>query len=336
MHTPLETQFGRISTSTFEPSLGLSNAHLQTILPKYFLLSPRFEYVNERITTPDHDFIDLAWAMPAIAKNARGLAILFHGLEGSSDSHYIKHLIESLLAANIGSVVMHFRGCSTEPNLTPKAYHSGATYDPEFIVPLVKNRYPHLPLFGVGFSLGGNMLMKLMANCNELPMEASVCISAPLNLAASSASINHGFSNVYQRHLMKSMKSNLLAKMKVVDMSKSLEVSTEQISKMQTFLEFDNHITAALHGFRNAQDYYERCSALPDLPKIKKPTLIIHAQDDPFMDSRVIPTPCLINENVAYELSPHGGHVGFLNTLVGKERLWLPTRITNFISELLL
>ena len=335
MHRHVDTQFGHISISSFEPSRGLSNAHLQTIMPKYFLPSPRFEYVNERIITPDQDFVDLAWAMPASAKQTAGLAILFHGLEGSSQSHYIKHLVESLRAENIGSVVMHFRGCSTEPNLTPKAYHSGATYDPEFIVPIVKSRYPHLPLFGVGFSLGGNMLMKLMANCNYLPIEASVCVSAPLNLAASSASINHGFSNVYQRHLMKSMKRNLLAKMKVVDMSKCLKVSEEQISKMQTFLEFDNHITAILHGFKNAQDYYEKCSALPDLPNIKKPTLIIHAQDDPFMDKRVIPAPSLINKNIAYELSLHGGHVGFLNTLFGKQRLWLPNRITSFISEFL-
>lgn len=333
MNSDFDTKFGQINTSTFTPSLGLSNAHLQTILPKYFLPSPSFEYVNERVVTPDKDFIDLAWAMPVNKQEIRAVAVLFHGLEGSSESHYIKHLVESLLYANIGSVVMHFRGCSTEPNLTPKAYHSGATYDPEFIVPLVKNRYPHLPLFGVGFSLGGNMLMKLMANCHDLPIEASVCISAPLNLAASSASINHGFSNVYQRHLMKSMKRNLLAKMKVVDMSKSLKVSVAQISKMQTFLEFDDHITAVLHGFKDAQDYYQKCSALPDLPSIQKPTLIIHAQDDPFMDKRVIPTPSLINKNVAYELSLHGGHVGFLHALYGNQQLWLPSRITHFINE---
>lgn len=333
MNRDLGTKFGHISTSTFQPSIGLTNAHLQTILPKYFLSSPSFEYLYERVVTPDQDFVDLAWAMPETKREIKAIAVLFHGLEGSAESHYIKHLVESLLDANIGSVVMHFRGCSTEPNLMPKAYHSGATYDPEFIVPFVKNRYPHLPLFGVGFSLGGNMLMKLMANCHDLPIEASVCISAPLNLAASSASINHGFSNVYQRHLMKSMKRNLLAKMKVVDMSKSLKVSVEQISKMRTFLEFDDHITAVLHGFKDARDYYQKCSALLDLPNIKKPTLIIHAQDDPFMDKQVIPTPSLINENVAYELSLHGGHVGFINALFGSQQLWLPSRITSFINE---
>lgn len=335
MNSRFETQFGRISDAKFTPKSGLKNAHLQTILPKFFLPTPSFEYVNERVITPDNDFIDLAWAMPSKKDKTRGIVILFHGLEGSSQSHYIKHLINHLLAENLGCVVMHFRGCSGEPNLTPKAYHSGATYDPEFIIPLVKSRFTNLPLFGVGFSLGGNMLMKLMANHSYLPLEGSVCVSAPLNLAASSASISQGFSNVYQKHLMKSMKRNLLAKMKVVDMSSNLNVNAEQISKMQTFLEFDNHITAVLHGFKDAQDYYYKCSALSDLPFINKPTLIIHAQDDPFMDRQVIPTSSLINQSVAYELSLYGGHVGFLNALAGNQKLWLPTRITNFINEIL-
>lgn len=335
MNRPFETQFGRIADANFSPSSWLKNAHLQTILPKFFLPMPSFDYVKERVITPDDDFVDLAWAMPTKKEKARGIVILFHGLEGSSESHYIKHLIETLLAENFGSVVMHFRGCSGEPNLKSKAYHSGATFDPEFVVPLVKSRYSNLPLFCVGFSLGGNMLMKLMANRTDLPIDASVCVSAPLNLSASSASINQGFSNVYQRHLMKSMKKNLLAKMEVVDMSNSLNVSAEQISKMQTFLEFDDHITAVLHGFKNAQDYYHSASALLDLPIINKPTLIIHAKDDPFMDKRVIPTPSLINQHVAYELSPYGGHVGFLNTFLGNQKLWLPRRITNFINEIL-
>jgi hypothetical protein len=335
MNSALQTQFGRIAQANFAPTYWLKNPHLQTILPKYFLPTPTVKYVNERVITPDNDFVDLAWAMPPKNSKIRGIVILFHGLEGSSESHYIKHLVEVLLAENIGSVVMHFRGCSGEPNLTLKGYHSGATFDPEFIVPLVKRRYSSLPLFAVGFSLGGNMLMKLMANRSDLPIEASVCVSAPLNLAASSASISQGFSAVYQRHLMKSMKKNLLAKMALVDMSHTLKVSPREISELQTFLEFDDHITSVLHGFENAGDYYHKCSALLDLPSINKPTLIIHAQDDPFMDKRVIPSPNLINKHVAYELSQHGGHVGYLNALSGNQTLWLPERITRFLIEIL-
>jgi len=331
----VKTKFGRISAANFKPKPWLQNAHVQTVLPKMLVRSPQVNYINERIKTPDSDFIDLAWAMPHKSVNVRGIAILFHGLEGSSQSHYIKHVIFELNAIGLGCVVMHFRGCSGEPNLTPIAYHSGATFDAQFLVPIIKARYADKPLFAVGFSLGGNMLMKLMAHHAYLPIKASICVSAPLNLAASSAAIQVGFSRVYQWHLMKSMKRNLLTKMQTVDMTASLKVSSADIAKMTTFFEFDEHITSVLHGFRDANDYYEKCSALHDLVLIDKPTLILHAKDDPFMDDRVIPGPPLINKHVAYELSEFGGHVGFLESLSARSKLWLPQRITHFLSEFL-
>jgi predicted alpha/beta-fold hydrolase len=154
-----------------------------------------------------------------------------------------------------------------------------------------------------------------------------------LDLAASAHYIQHGFSQVYQSHLMKSMKRNLLHKMQMVDMSQSLHVSIQEIAAMKTFVEFDDHITAILHGFTDAKDYYQQCSALGDLPLIKKPTLILHAQDDPFMDDKVIPSAALINQHVAYELSAHGGHVGFLISLTGPNNCWLAQRIPQFLSE---
>ncbi|MFT6268150.1 MAG: putative alpha/beta-fold hydrolase [Alphaproteobacteria bacterium] len=330
-----KTKFGSITVAGFEPKPWLKNTHLQTILPKFLLSAPEVQFVNERIITPDHDFVDLAWAMPDKNTDLKGIVILFHGLEGSSQSHYIKHLVSALTDVGLGSVVMHFRGCSGEPNLTSIAYHSGATYDAEFIVPIVKARYKDVPLFAVGYSLGGNMLMKLMAHHTNLPIEASVCVSAPLNLAASSSAIQIGFSRTYQWHLMKSMKGNLLHKMQMVDMSTSLKVSATDIANMTTFVQFDEHVTSVLHGFDDASDYYQKCSALHDLALIEKPTLILHAKDDPFMDEQVVPDLSLINENIAYELSAYGGHVGFLKSLSGKNKLWLPQRITNFLSEFL-
>ena len=335
MDKMVKTKFGSITVANFEPKSWLKNTHLQTILPKFLLSAPQIQFVNERIMTPDQDFIDLAWAMPHKQADLTGIVILFHGLEGSSQSHYIKHLVSGLKEIGLGSVVMHFRGCSGEPNLTPIAYHSGATFDAEFIVPIVKARYKDVPLFAVGFSLGGNMLMKLMAHHPSLPLEASVCVSAPLNLAASSSAIQVGFSRAYQWHLMKSMKGNLLQKMQMVDMSTSLKVSAADIENMTTFVQFDAHITSVLHGFDDANDYYQKCSALHDLVLIQKPTLILHAKDDPFMDERVVPDVSLINQHIAYELSAYGGHVGFLKSLSGKNKLWLPQRITNFLSEFL-
>ena len=323
--------YGKISESSFKPAALFSNPHLQTILPKFLLAAPQIKGIQERVATPDHDFIDLTWFMPT---NCHAYIVLFHGLEGSANSHYIQHLVAKLNAEQVGAVVMHFRGCSGEPNLCSRAYHSGATFDPLFVIPLIKERYKKLPLFAAGFSLGGNMLMKLMASHAELPVIASVCVSAPFDLAASSETINDGFSRAYQWHLMKSMKANLLAKMLRVDMSK-LNLSVQQIQQMKTFREFDDKITAVLHGFQGADDYYSRCSALPDLRFISTPTLIIHAKDDPFMDERVIPLPSMLSKNIAYELSEHGGHVGFMQSLTGQSKLWLPERITHFIREFL-
>lgn len=328
-----ETRYGQIAPAKFTPSDWLKNPHLQTILPKFVIAEPNISFIHERIATPDADFIDLAWSIPDQKVALKGIVILFHGLEGSSRSHYIKHLVSTLNAAGFGSVVMHFRGCAGEPNLTPRAYHSGATFDPEFIVPIVKARYQKLPLFAVGFSLGGNMLMKLMARHAYLPIAASVCVSAPLDLAASSCAMQVGFSKVYQWHLMKSMKANLLRKMQTLDISSYVKVNQADILHMKTFVEFDDHVTSVLHGYKDADDYYRQCSALKDLSRIQKPTLIIHAEDDPFMDKQVIPTPDLINQHVAYELSSYGGHVGFLQSIYGDRKLWLPDRITHFLSE---
>ncbi len=324
------TLFGSSRPSSFVTSTSLSNPHIQTIFPKFFLKYERNQYVRERIKTKDDDFIDLDWKLP---EDMNALVVLFHGLEGSSRSHYIEHLVSTLCAHNIGSVVMHFRGCSGEPNLQPISYHSGATYDPEFIIPLVVARYPSIPTFAVGFSLGGNMLMKLISRCSDIPVKACVSVSAPLDLSASSEAINVGFSRFYQNHLMSSMKANLLKKMDKVDLSDILQISKTQITKLKTFREFDQHITSVLHGFNGADDYYRRCSAIPDLKKISKPTLIIHALDDPFMDKRVIPTDSQLNENIAYEYSARGGHVGFLKALSGQSRLWLPERICAFVLE---
>ena len=326
-----QAQFGHIKQSSFNTRGFLSNSHIQTILPKFFFKAPSLKGINERVTTPDNDFVDLTWFMPLRAK---ACVILFHGLEGSANSHYIQHLSAQLNDCSIGAVVMHFRGCSGEPNLTELAYHSGAVFDPLFIIPIIKQRYPAQPLFAAGFSLGGNMLMKLLAHHKDLPIVAAVCVSAPLDLAASSGSINVGFSRLYQWHLMKSMKANLLSKMQRVSMP-SLRINAEQIKAMTRFREFDDSITAVLHGFSDADDYYTQSSALPDLHLITTPTLVLHAKDDPFMDARVIPKPSMLSSSIAYELSEHGGHVGFMRSLTGQSKLWLPGRITQFFQEFL-
>ncbi len=331
-HQAFETQFGKITEAAFLPSSPFRNAHLQTLYPKLFLNQIEIDYVRERIKTPDDDFVELSWHHVSLPK---GMVIIFHGLEGSDQSHYVKHLVKACAANNLSTVVMHFRGCGSEVNLQPISYHSGATFDPLFIIPMLKKQYPHLPLFATGFSLGGNMLIKLLAEHEDLPIEAAVCVSAPLNLEASSKSINMGFSKVYQWHLMKSMKRNMITKMSKIDMSSHLSITSEDIKALSTFRQFDDHITSKLHGFLDAQDYYKKCSALPLLQSIKFPTLVLHAKDDPFMNADVIPETNKISDHVAYELSQFGGHVGFTQDSLRGHSLWLPHRIISFVEEFL-
>lgn len=326
----MKTQFGKISQSTFQAPWWARNAHIQTIYPKFFLSTPETLFLHERIDTPDGDFLDLALSIP---ENARGIALLFHGLEGSKDSHYIRHLSHQLSQEGIASVVMHFRGCSGEINRTPRAYHSGEITDAQHTLRWLNARYSHLKLFTVGFSLGGNMLLKLLSEQHQFPIVAAVSVSAPLNLAASADAINRGFARAYQAHLLKSMKANLLTKMQMIDMSAHIALNKDQVAQLKSFQGFDQYVTSQLHGFADASDYYQKASALPDLHKIQTPTLVLHAADDPFMDSRVIPSEADLSANIAYELSQQGGHVGFVGGTMRTPKLWLPERITQFISE---
>jgi predicted alpha/beta-fold hydrolase len=328
----MKTQFGKIRQASFTPPWWASNAHAQTIYPKFFLGTPDISFIHQRIDTPDGDFLDLALNIP---ESATAIVLLFHGLEGSKDSHYIRHLSYELAQMGIASVVMHFRGCSGEVNKMPRAYHSGEVTDAQHTINWITQRYSHLKLFTVGFSLGGNMLLKLLSQPHQFPIEAAVSVSAPINLAASADTINRGFARAYQAHLLKSMKTTLLAKMQMMDMSAYLALNEEQIRQLNSFQAFDQHVTSQLHGFADAADYYQRASALPDLHKVNTPTLLLHAADDPFMDSRVIPSEDQLSPTLAYELSQAGGHVGFLGGTLRTPKLWLPQRITQFISEYL-
>jgi len=330
-------KFGAIKLSSFEPAWGLSNGHCQTIYPRYFVKHPDVKTAKERIATTDGDFLDLAWSIPRSKQSPKSVAVIFHGLQGSVDSHYAKHAIHALCEENYIVVLMHFRGCSQAPNMTPRAYHSGEVEDPIMILNHVKQRYPHLPICAVGFSLGGNMLMNLLAeHSDRVSLSTAIAISSPLNLSACARKMDTGFSRVYQAHLIKSMQANLIAKMKNVDMRGALGLNQESIRRLNTFYAFDDEITAPLHGFTGAQDYYQRCSALPKLSKIHTPTLIIHAKDDPFMNHEVVPTREQLSDSVAYEVSEHGGHVGFLSGSIVKPKLWLNQRIVghfNYIIE---
>ncbi|PJG60560.1 hydrolase [Aeromonas cavernicola] len=316
--------------SHFHAPWWVRNPHLQTILPKW-LRKKSAKVVSERFELPDGDFVDLAWSGQVMA-DSRPLVVVFHGLEGSVDSHYATGLFAHLQQTGREAVLMHFRGCSGEPNRHLRAYHSGAIEDAQAVISALNQRFPSKPLLAIGYSLGGNMLVNLLAGDQEVALQGAMVISAPLQLASSAKRVNQGWSKVYQRYLLHSMRRNLLRKM-ARQPEALAHWQPEQIHHITTLRDFDEQVTAPLHGFTSADHYYQTCSGLPMLSQITIPTLILHAADDPFMSHDAIPRADQLSPMVRYELSQHGGHVGFLYGTPWRPRFWLDERISRWIDE---
>ena len=323
---------GSIVKSSFVAPRWARNRHIQTIWPRFIQRRLPLKFTMERIKLDDGDFLDLAWG-PAPRK-LTGLVVMFHGLEGSMHSHYANDMMATLSQGGWQVVMMHFRGCSGEANLTPRAYHSGETGDPAFIINFLQQRYPDTPKAAIGFSLGGNMLLKLLGeHPDSLGLKAAVAVSAPLKLDECATSVNQGFSKVYQKYLLGSMKKNLLKKMQRIDYRDILQISEADVEGIQTFWQFDNLVTAPLHGYADAKDYYEKCSAYYFLKAIHCPTLILHALDDPFMNHLVIPQEQELAHSLTVELSETGGHVGFMQGTPTAPEVWMHQRVLRYFRD---
>jgi predicted alpha/beta-fold hydrolase len=298
------SKFGKVVSSTFQAPGWARNAHVQTIWPRYLIKKPELNIQNERISTPDGDFLDIAWCLPdnVLAQSAKGVVVVFHGLEGSVNSHYARHLINRIKEDGFIVALMHFRGCSHESNMTPRAYHSGETVDP-------------------------------IQTISHVKLCAAVAVSAPLLLAECALRMQRGFSRLYQHYLLNSMKNKLLEKMQCLDIRRALSIDAGKVKALSTFREFDQDVTAKLHGFEDADEYYDHCSAMPMLKNITTNTLVLHSRDDPFMTEAVVPSENQLSNSVAYELSEKGGHVGFLHGTPFRPKLWLQERISEFLEE---
>ncbi|PSW19213.1 hydrolase [Photobacterium sanctipauli] len=316
----------------FEPASGLANAHVQTLLPRFLRRNPLFEPLTQRIETPDGDFLDLAWtASPETCTDAQPVMILFHGLEGSFHSPYAHGLLHAAHQQGWLGVMMHFRGCSGEINRQPRSYHSGETQDARYFIEWLRQRLPTQPLFAVGVSLGGNMLVNYLAeHQHDSHLTAAQVISPPLDLASCSSRIQQGFSKVYQQYLLGSMKRNLGKKIQALP--EAMPLKHDQAEKIRTLWQFDEQVTAPLHGFDNADDYYRRCSGLGKLAKVSIPLRVIHAKDDPFMTDAVIPSEPL-PEHIDYDLCHKGGHVGFVSGSWRKPDFWLDRTVPEWFGK---
>ncbi|MGD8172409.1 hydrolase [Vibrio sp. TRT 21S02] len=318
----------------FTAATGLTNPHLQTLAPRFIRKKALFEPVWQTLDTPDGDFLDLAWSedwrTPSVSK--KPLFILFHGLEGCFYSPYANGLMDAFSKQGWLAVMMHFRGCSGKPNKRARAYHSGETEDARQFLQHVQQQFPDNPKVAVGISLGGNMLANYLATYADEPLlNAATIVSAPLDLSACSTRIEQGFSKVYRRYLLGSLKRNALRKHHLL--KGELGISYQHIHRVTRLYDFDDLITAPLHGFKDADDYYQRCSGIHRLKEIRLPTQIIHAKDDPFMTDAVIPK-FVLPENIDYQLYDQGGHVGFVSGSVLKPRFWLEEMLPAYYESL--
>ena len=315
------------------PGSGAVGGNLQTIWPA--LLSRRFEgippsFTRERWTTPDGDFIDVDFQL-APAAEAPWL-VLFHGLEGSSQSHYALAFADWARHRGWAFVVPHFRGCSGELNLAPRAYHSGDYEEVGWVLERLRARSGG-PLAAVGVSMGGNALLRWAEEAGDKAAGTARCVAAvcsPVDLAAGGQAIGRGFNRlVYTRMFLDTMRPKALRKLQqhpgLFDREKMLAA--------RTLYEFDNLFTAPLHGFRDTEDYWARASAKPQLHRIRIPALVLNARNDPFVPAASLPVATEVGPWVTLWQPAHGGHVGFPAGYLPGHLAALPEGVMGWVFE---
>jgi predicted alpha/beta-fold hydrolase len=313
----------------FQPAPWLSNPHLQTVYAALMAPAPRPALRRERWDTPDGDFVDVDFVDgPAGVPWVN----LYHGLEGSSNSPYARMLMDHVRRRGWRGSVFHFRGCSGEPNRLPRAYHSGDTEEIDWSLRRVKALAGTAPLWVAGVSLGGNAFAKWLgeqAGAARAVVESAVVISAPLDLMAAGEALGRGFGLGYTRHFLASLKRNALERLQ----RHPGLFDGAAVRRARTLRDFDNVVTAPLHGFRDTDDYWTRASAKPHLRAIRVPTLILNARDDPFLPAAALPKEHEVAEAVKLEFPPHGGHVGFVTGPFPGRIDWLALRILHFLEN---
>lgn len=303
----------------FRPAWWLRNPHAQTIWGRFLRRIPRIHTRLERITAPDGELLELHH-LDAAASSAPHVFLL-HGLEGSPRSHYVGGLLDQARQRGWAATLLVFRGCGETPNLARRFYHSGETTDLDFALSTVVRRH-HGPLLLAGVSLGGNVLLKWLGerggSAREL-VRAAAAVSVPFDLEAGAKRITEGFSRVYDRSFLKSLRRKAQIKLeRYPDL-----FDATRLARVQSIFDFDDAVTAPVHGFTSARDYYARASSLQFLAKIETPTLLLSARDDPFLPAQVlerVERSVRDNPALTIEFQPRGGHVGF----IGGNRPWHP------------
>jgi predicted alpha/beta-fold hydrolase len=317
-----------MSKLMFKPAWWLPGPHLQTLWPTLARRDKKILLQRERIELADGDFLDLDWT----EQKTGPIVLILHGLEGSVNSTYAQGMLKSMTQQGWRSAVMHFRGCSGEVNRLPRMYHSGDTGDIDAIIKILRVREPETPIAVIGFSIGGNVLLKWLGETAAANiLTAAVAVSVPFQLNKSVDHLHRGFSRIYEKHLLRSLCTKITEKFR----TQLAPVVLPAVSSIKTIRQFDDEVTAPLHGFENAEDYYVRSSSRQFLKSIAVPTLLLQAKDDPFMPDSVIPSVSELSSMVTLEVSLQGGHVGFVGGLPWRPRYWLDERVPEFLQQYL-
>ena len=275
--------------------------------------APIVQYRRERWDTHDGDFIDVDFAAPEPTADQAPVLVLFHGLEGDSQSHYARSIMRWFADRHWRGLVVHFRGCSGEPNRLPRAYHSGDSDEGDWILRAVHKRWPRARLYAVGISLGGNMLAKWAGERERDAafVTAAASIGSPLDLAAGGAALGRGVNMIYTRMFLATLRSKALQKLQQFPDIARDSAYTRRLRASRNLYEFDNEYTAPLHGFRDTEDYWDRASGKRWLQSVRIPHLVLNARNDPFVPASSLPQPQDVSAMVELEQPAHGGHIGF-------------------------
>ncbi len=298
--------------------------HLETIYPTLFRKVYLKDYLRERIPTPDEDFLDLDW----LKQDSKKMVIISHGLEGSSDRAYVKGMAKAFYNEGYDVLAWNYRGCSGEMNKALRFYHSGATEDLATVVDhAIDNGYE--TIFLVGFSLGGNLTLKYAGERNmNSKIKGVIAFSVPMDLYTSCVQLSRPSNWIYSKRFLKSLKKKIKAKSELM-----LGLNIEGLKEIKTLKAFDDLYTGPLHGFVDAMDYYQKCSAIYCIENIKTPTLIINAQNDPFLSEECFPKNSK-NSFIQFEYPEWGGHVGF-SRFMRNGLYWSEERALDFARTIL-
>lgn len=313
----------------YRPPWWLPGGHSQTLYSALCTPVAKVNYQRSRWETPDGDVV----AADSVSGPANApLVVLFHGLEGGSQSHYARSLMAQVQRLNWRGLVPHFRGCGGEPNRLPRAYHSGDTVEIEWMLRRARRTAGGAPLFAVGVSMGGNALLKWCGEAGKGAAEivsAIVAVSVPYELAATGDHLARGINLIYTWNFLRTLKANSRRRLERFPTL----FDGAAMERARNMREFDDAVTAPMHGFKDVDDYWTRASCKPVLRGIRVPTRLIHARNDPFMPVESLPTPDEVSDQVSLDFCVAGGHVGYVGAPLPGKLDWLPRRICDFLEQ---